>query len=190
MSSDDAKLTTRSRALAPTLDAVGTLQNNWVDRANLLAWLAGGVPDRFSGMSREQGRSQYRETLSLRATVGVAAVVVFAAALSGCSGLPGSGAASADKPKVAFESRPPGAQTSLSPGGTGCTTPCSVPAPDKSGSYNATFTLPGYVSQTLPVRITVTRENWYSSEIVEVSPNPILAVLEPEKKPVASSRRK
>ncbi len=124
---------------------------------------------------------------SQRAFAVMAAVVVFAAALAACSGLPGT--APADTPKVAFESRPPGAQVSLAPRGAGCTTPCSVPAPDKSGSYNVTFTLPGYVSQTLPVKIIVAKENWYSSAIVEVSPNPVFAVLEPEK-PAASSRRK
>jgi hypothetical protein len=117
----------------------------------------------------------------------MAAVVVAAAALAACSGL--SGTTPADKPKVAFESRSPGAQVSLAPSGASCTTPCSVPAPDKSGSYDATFTLPGYVSQTLPVKIIVAKENWYSSAIVEVSPNPVFAVLEPEK-PAASSRRK
>ncbi len=121
--------------------------------------------------------------------MGIAAVVVFVAVLAGCSGLSGGGTGSADKPKVAFESRPPGAQVSMSPGEAGCTTPCSVPAPDKSGKYNATFTLSGYMPQTLPIRITVTKENWYSSAIVEVSPNPILAVLEPEKS-APSSRRK
>jgi hypothetical protein len=119
----------------------------------------------------------------------MAAIVVFGAALAGCSGLPGAGSASADKPKVAFESRPPGAQVSLAPSGAGCTAPCSVPAPDTSGNYNVTFTLPGYVSQTLPVKVTVTKENWYSSTLVEVSPNPVFAVLEAEK-PAASSRRK
>jgi hypothetical protein len=128
-----------------------------------------------------------KDALSRRGIVVMAAVVVFAAALAGCSALPGTTAS--DKPKVAFESRPPGAQASLSLGGAGCTTPCSVPAPDKSGRYNATFTLPGYVSQTLPIRITVTKENWYSSELVEVSPNPVFASLEPEK-PAASGRRK
>jgi hypothetical protein len=126
--------------------------------------------------------------LSRRAIVVMAAVVVFAVGLTGCSGFPGA-AAPTDKPKVAFESRPPGAQVSLSPGGAGCTAPCSVPAPDKSGNYNVTFTLSGYVPQTLPIKITVTKENWYSSELVEVSPNPILAVLEAEK-PAAAARRK
>ena len=115
------------------------------------------------------------------------AVVLGGAALAGCSALPGVG--SSDKAKIAFESRPPGAEVSLSSGSTSCTTPCSVPAPDKSGNYNATFTLSGYTSQTLPVRVTVAKENWYSSPVVEVSPNPILAVLEPEK-PAAPSRRR
>ncbi len=118
-----------------------------------------------------------------------AAVVLSAAALAGCSGLSGTGTGTADKPKVAFESRPPGAQVSLAPSGASCTAPCSVPAPDKGGNYNVTFTLPGYVPQTLPIRITVTEENWYSSELVEVSPNPVFASLEPEK-PVAAGRRK
>jgi len=125
---------------------------------------------------------------SRRAIVAIAALVVVAAVLADCSGLPGA-AAPADKPKVAFESRPPGAQATLSPGGAGCTAPCSVPAPDTSGNYNVTFTLPGYVPQTLPIKITVTKENWYSSELVEVSPNPVLAVLEAEK-PAAAGRRR
>ena len=118
-----------------------------------------------------------------------ATLVLLAATLAGCSGLSGGGTGAADKPKVAFESRPPGAQVSLAPSGASCTTPCSVPAPDTGGNYNVTFTLPGYLSQTLPVKVIVTKQNWYSSDLVEVSPNPLLAVLEPEK-PAPSSRRK
>lgn len=123
------------------------------------------------------------DVLSRRAMV----VMVAAAALAACSALPGT--TPADKPKVAFESRPPGAQVSLAPSGASCTTPCSVPAPDTGGNYNVTFTLPGYVSQTLPVKVVVAKENWYSSAIVEVSPNPLFAVLEAEK-PAAPGRRK
>ena len=128
------------------------------------------------------GDARSRQTVAV-----IAAIVVFAAVLAACSGLPGT--TPADKPKVAFESRPPGAQVSLAPSGADCTTPCSVPAPDAGGSYNVTFTLPGYVSQTLPVKIIVAKENWYTAALVEVSPNPVFAVLEPEK-PAASSRRK
>jgi hypothetical protein len=100
------------------------------------------------------------------------------AALAACSAVPGLG--SSDKPKVAFESTPPGANVFMSPGNASCKTPCSVPAPEKSGSYNAMFVLAGYVQQTLPVRITKSKEHWYSSEAVDVSPNPVTAVLKPE----------
>jgi hypothetical protein len=162
-----------------TRHVVGTLENNPRFTADLLTWLGGGGKVSFGIMNRAQEQAR---------TIMAAVLVLSAAALVGCSGLSGSGTGSADKPKVAFESRPPGAQVSLAPSGVGCTTPCSVPAPDTGGNYNATFTLPGYVSQTLPVKIIVTKQNWYSSDLVEVSPNPLFAVLEPEKP--ASSRRK
>src|SRR5262245_29976542 len=94
-----------------------------------------------------------------RQAIGVmAAIVVLGAVLAACLGLPGTTAS--DQPKVAFESRPLGAQVSLAPSGASCTAPCSVPAPDKSGTYNVTFTLPGYGSQTLPVKVIVAKENW------------------------------
>jgi len=163
-----------------TLHVVGTLENNPRFTAELLAWLAGGGPDSFGIMNQAQERAR---------TTTAAVLVLSAATLAGCSGLPGAGSGTADKPKVAFESRPPGAQVSLAPSGASCTTPCSVPAPDTGGNYNVTFTLPGYLSQTLPVKVIVTKQNWYSSDLVEVSPNPLLAVLEPEK-PAPSSRRK
>ena len=108
----------------------------------------------------------------------VMALVLCSAALGACSALPGLG--SSDKPKVAFESNPPGANVFLSPGNVSCKTPCSAPAPEKSGSYNAMFVLAGYVQQTIPVRITSAKEHWYSSEVVDVSPNPVTAVLKPE----------
>ena len=106
------------------------------------------------------------------------AFVLCSAALGACSALPGLG--SLDKPKVAFESSPPGANMFLSPGNVSCKTPCSVPAPEKSGSYNAMFILAGYVQQTIPVRVSTAKEHWYSSEAVEVSPNPVTVVLKPE----------
>lgn len=105
-------------------------------------------------------------------------VVLCSAGLAACSALPGLG--SSDKPKVAFESNPPGANVFLSPGNANCKTPCSVPAPEKTGSYNAMFILAGYIQQTIPVRVTATKEHWYSSEAVEVSPNPVTAVLQLE----------
>ncbi len=68
----------------------------------------------------------------------------------------------------------------LSPGNVNCKTPCSVAAPEKTGSYNAMFVLAGYIQQTVPVRVNTTKEHWYSSEAVEVTPNPVTAVLQLE----------
>src|SRR6516165_6616642 len=99
-------------------------------------------------------------------------------ALAACSALPGLG--SSDKAKVAFESTPPGANVFLSRGNASCKTPCSVPAPEKSGSYNAMFILAGYIQQTVPVRVTSAKEHWYSSEVVEISPNPVTVTLKSE----------
>ena len=106
------------------------------------------------------------------------AFVLCSAALGACSALPGLG--TSDKPKVAFESNPPGANVFLSPGNASCKTPCSVPAPEKSGSYNAMFILAGYIQQTVPVRVTSAKEHWYSSEVVEISPNPVTVTLKSE----------
>jgi uncharacterized protein YcfL len=106
------------------------------------------------------------------------AVVLCSGALAACSALPGL--RSSDKPKVAFESNPPGANVFLSPGNVSCKTPCSVPAPEKTGSYNAMFVLAGYIQQSVPVRVSTGKEHWYSSEAVEVSPNPVTVVLKPE----------
>ncbi|MGA8762420.1 MAG: hypothetical protein WB562_05980 [Candidatus Sulfotelmatobacter sp.] len=92
--------------------------------------------------------------------------------------LPGLG--SSDTPKLAFESNPPGANVFLSPGNASCKTPCSVAAPEKSGSYNAMFILAGYIQQTVPVRVTSAKEHWYSSEVVEISPNPVTVTLKSE----------
>jgi hypothetical protein len=92
--------------------------------------------------------------------------------------LPGLG--SSDKPKVAFESNPPGANVFLSPGNASCKTPCSVAAPEKSGSYNAMFILARYIQQTIPVRVTSAKEHWYSSEVLEISPNPVMVTLKSE----------
>ena len=106
------------------------------------------------------------------------AFVLFSAALAACSALPGLG--SSDKSKLEFESTAPGANVFLSPGNASCKTPCSVPAPEKSGSYNAMFILAGYIQQTVPVRVTSAKEHWYSSEVVEISPNPVTVTLKSE----------
>ena len=73
-----------------------------------------------------------------------------------------------------------GAEVFLSPGNASCKTPCSVAAPEKTGSYNAMFVLAGYIQQTIPVRVSTAKGHWYSSDVVEVTPNPVTAVLKAE----------
>jgi hypothetical protein len=42
------------------------------------------------------------------------------------------------------------------------------------------FILAGYIQQTVPVRINAAKEHWYSSEAVEISPNPVTVTLKSE----------
>ena len=56
---------------------------------------------------------------------------------------------------------------------------CSA-LPGKTGSYNAMFVLAGYIQQTIPVRGSTAKGHWYSSDVVEVTPNPVTAVLKAE----------
>ena len=109
--------------------------------------------------------------------------ILCGAALSACSNIPGLGG---DGPKVSLESTPPGANASLSSGGS-CKTPCSLPAPDKTGDYNVTFGLSGYAPVTMPVKVSVTKENWFSRETTTIEPNPVTATLQP---PAASPQRR
>src|SRR5262245_43152793 len=105
--------------------------------------------------------------------------------LAGCSGgIPGLWG---DATKVALESNPPGANASLSSGGS-CKTPCTLPAPDKAGDYNVTFGLAGHAPVTIPIKVSMNKENWYSPETATVTPNPVNAVFQPAA-PAAPARR-
>lgn len=101
--------------------------------------------------------------------------VLCGSVLSACSGgIPGLGG---EAVKVSLQSTPPGANASLSSGGS-CKTPCTLPAPDKAGDYNVTFGLAGYASLSIPIHVSMNKENWYSPETATVEPNPVTAVLQ------------
>ena len=51
-------------------------------------------------------------------------------------------------------------------------------APDKAGDYNVTFGLAGYTSLSIPIHVSMNKENWYSPETATVEPNPVTAVLQ------------
>ena len=102
------------------------------------------------------------------------ALILCGSALAACSNIPGLGG---DQPKVSLESTPTGASASMNSGGT-CKTPCTLPPPDKAGDYSVTFGLPGYNAVTVPFKVTMKKENWYSSETPTITPNPVTATLQ------------
>ena len=112
--------------------------------------------------------------------------VLCGTALSACSAIPGI--ASDDSTKVSLVSNPSGAEVNLSSGGS-CTTPCTLPAPDKAGDYNATFTLTGYALRTIPVRVSMAREHWYSAETRKIDPKQVMAELQPILPPPRTKQR-
>jgi hypothetical protein len=114
----------------------------------------------------------------------VLALILCGTALAACSNIPGLGG---DQPKVSLETTPTGASASLSSGGT-CKTPCTLPAPDKAGEYSVTFGLTGYNTATVPFKVTIKKENWYSSETPTIEPNPITATLQQAASPARPRR--
>ena len=112
--------------------------------------------------------------------------VMCGAALSACSAIPGI--ASSDSTKVLLVSNPSGADVNLSSGGN-CTTPCTLPIPEKAGDYNATFTLTGHAPRTIPVHVSMTREHWYSAETTKIDPKQVMAELQPILPPPQTKQR-
>ena len=106
--------------------------------------------------------------------------------LSACSGsgIPGL---SGEAAKVSLQSTPPGANASLSSGGS-CKTPCTLPAPDKAGDYNVTSGLAGYSPVSMPIHVSLSKEHWYSFETPTVEPNPVTAVLQSTTPPPGRKR--
>ena len=131
-------------------------------------------------------------------------IVVIAAcglSLGACSSLPSwmqfelpKGAPSAST--MQFESEPAGAEarTSL---GQSCRTPCSLAV--SSGEFTVSFALPGYQSQTVPVRLvapTDSRDAGSEGESAppRLVPNPVFVELTPagppHRAPVAAAKPK
>jgi hypothetical protein len=104
-------------------------------------------------------------------------LVVGGLLVAGCSNIAGQGGEPA---KIQFESNPAGAEVSLASGGS-CKTPCALPAPEKSGSYAVTFSLTGYYTETLGVRVTRNKPSWLASETVTIDPNPVSTPMQPAK---------
>ena len=126
-------------------------------------------------------------------------VIAGAALLAGCSTswMPswnlGSTFSSGANVSLTIESDPPGADVRTSVGAT-CRTPCMIPVP-ADREFTVTYTLNGYLSQTIPVRprqTDVTRpdvESGGAATAAELTPNPVYAQLEPAPPPAPVKRR-
>jgi hypothetical protein len=88
-----------------------------------------------------------------------------------------------------LESEPPGAEAVTS-AGPGCRTPCAVTVPSRN-ELTVTFNLPGYLPQTIPVRMDGGSPGTDTefATTATLSPNPVVAQLEPEPPP-APARKK
>ena len=98
--------------------------------------------------------------------------------------------------QVRVEFRPPGAEARGAGAGPGCRTPCMLSIPD-SGLSSVTFSLPGYVPQNVPVRVSMAQqssqrimENGVPEPTVVIDPNPVFAQLEVAPPPAPPPKKK
>ncbi len=135
------------------------------------------------------------------------ALVLSCAALSGCGAIPSmpsfslpsvkmpsfSGPGAPGTP-VHVTSVPPGAEASF--GKDSCTTPCTLTAPNGTGTYNVSFKLKGYQPQSVPVRIAVNESSSMqtgdagSAPTTVITPDPVMAELAAMKPPAARAKAK
>ena len=109
------------------------------------------------------------------------ALVLSCAALSGCSGTPSMPSLSlpsvnmpsfnAPGTPVHVTSIPPGAEASFGSDGQRCTTPCTLSAPNGTGTHNVSFKLNGYQPQSVPVRITMSESSTMQSGDAGIAPD-------------------
>jgi len=122
----------------------------------------------------------------MRRVIAMAAVAI---SLAGCSSFSSGDYFSAFKSappsiKVQLESSPPGAdaRTSIGPG---CKTPCSVNVtpPDGVTSFLVNYSMPGRQPASMPVAIIKDPGGVFASDTYRVSPNPVMAELQPPPPP-------
>jgi hypothetical protein len=125
------------------------------------------------------------------------ALILSCAALSGCGAIPGMPSFSLpsfNKPSVPgfnapgtpvhVTSVPPGAEASFGSDGQSCTTPCTLAAPNGTGTYNVSFKLNGYQPQSVPVRVAVNESSSMQTgdagmaATTVITPDPVMAELE------------
>lgn len=85
------------------------------------------------------------------------------------------------------DSEPPGAEARASTGAT-CRTPCALPVVP-SGDLAVSFMLPGFLPQTVPVRVVAADFREFGGQ-VHFDPNPVFAQLEPAPPPPKTIKKK
>jgi hypothetical protein len=116
------------------------------------------------------------------------AAVVFGLALASCSGVSSNLPISYLLPPAAdttltIDSTPPGALATASIGGT-CVTPCVLSAPVITDAFTVSYTLDGYLPETISVRpIPVEKTALIDTTPPRLEPNPVLAELKPAPPP-------
>jgi hypothetical protein len=85
-----------------------------------------------------------------------------------------------------IESNPAGAQAQTSFGKT-CTTPCTMQVGETS-DFTVTFTLAGYVQQTLTVRAQMSGSGWTTAPSPVFDPPSLFPTLEKEKPPTVARK--
>ena len=86
-----------------------------------------------------------------------------------------------------IESTPAGATAKTSTGKT-CQTPCTMLI-GEGNDFTVTFTLDGYVPQTLPVHATMSPGGWTDAPSPVLNPGSLFPTLEPVKPPPTGARR-
>jgi hypothetical protein len=123
-------------------------------------------------------------------------LILSCAALSACGGFPSMPSFSLPSFKmpsfsvrgapgtpVHVASIPPGAEASFG-SGESCTTPCTLTAPNGTGTYNVSFKLNGYQPQSVPVRIAVNESSSMQTgdagmaPTTVITPDPVMAELQ------------
>ncbi|MDC7985159.1 PEGA domain-containing protein, partial [Rhodoplanes sp. TEM] len=126
----------------------------------------------------------------------VLAVAAAGLLLAGCESLsnfqvPSFGLGGPATVVLNLESDPPGAEATLSTGGS-CRTPCTLPAP-LTGEMTVAFALPGYQSTTVPVQVVRSEasgsEREFAGTTVTLDPNPVYVELQAVAPPAPPRRR-
>jgi hypothetical protein len=176
-----------NRALPCNIPQKATLSLHLLYQRRLAGNAMSGLAGRRGGGTRRDGgrghRADERTVLIMKRIVAIAACGM---SLAACSSMPSwmqfeLPRAAPSATTMQFESEPAGAEARTSTGQT-CRTPCSLAV--TASEFTVSFALPGYQSQTVPVRVVPSNDPRDSSLDGEAAaarlvPNPVFVELQP-----------